>query len=216
MTSLDSIQKQAGNAEYMVLDDIDIVKAVGKKWVRNLDCYKSFLGSQLEFIMTDKYKAKGTIKRYWKGVIWLCNQNPFDFEGEVPGRSVIDWAWMRANVMVVHCKEPLFNSPDWCWNTNHHNFFGGEDEGRWSYKCADCKVEGAERRAREEMEALAKGEREEEERRLLEEQRRAEEEALRVKQEELAQEVLDLRAWTGSKDDPIELDLDWDIEYWSS
>lgn len=56
------------SAEYIVFDDFQDDS-------RFLYMYKQFFGAQREFILTDKYRKKKSV-RWGKPVIWLANKKP--------------------------------------------------------------------------------------------------------------------------------------------
>ena len=62
-----------------------------------------FLGAQQEFEVTDKYKAKRTIRNWGKPCIWLNNKDPRDGQP--------DWKvdWLNANCVVHHLDHPLYS-----------------------------------------------------------------------------------------------------------
>lgn len=75
---------------YLVLDDLNI------EFFPN---WKVFLGSQRQFTVTDKYRAKRTVKGWQKPTIWLCNPgySPMDSDK----LSYQDKEWIRANCIIV-------------------------------------------------------------------------------------------------------------------
>jgi hypothetical protein len=80
-------------AEYAIFDDIE----GGIKEIN----YKNWLGGQLHFSMTDKYKKKKSI--IWgKPSIFISNDHPFHTKRD------IDVAWLEANTIVVHIDRPMY------------------------------------------------------------------------------------------------------------
>lgn len=76
-------------ATYAVFDDWE-------DWSR-FYLYKQFLGAQKEFVLTDKYRKKLTV-RWGKPSIILSNEYPL-FK---------DQLWIEKNTIIVHIKHPLF------------------------------------------------------------------------------------------------------------
>ena len=60
-----------------------------------------------QFTVTDKYRKKRTIKGWNKPTIWLCNQNPFNFDERTAG---IDYEWLRGNSVVVKIDRQLYDN----------------------------------------------------------------------------------------------------------
>lgn len=89
-----NMDKVADGVKYGVLDDIDI---------NFFPTYKSWMGGQQEFEVTDKYKAKKTIQ-WGKPCIWTVNQNNDPREGKFADR-----AWLRANCFFVDLTRPMFD-----------------------------------------------------------------------------------------------------------
>lgn len=75
--------------EYAIFDDFE-------DWSR-LYCYKQFMGAQLEFELTDKYRAKRTIK-WGKPCIIISNELPY----------FRDQKWIELNCFIVEIKEPMY------------------------------------------------------------------------------------------------------------
>ena len=59
-----------------------------------------------QFTVTDKYRKKRTIKGWNKPTIWLCNQNPFNYDERAAG---IDYDWLKGNTVVVKIDGPLYD-----------------------------------------------------------------------------------------------------------
>jgi len=80
-------------ARYCVLDDFD---------VKFFPQWKSFLGSQKCFVLTDKYRKKRTVN-WGKPTIWLCNP-------ECDPRKYLVFAldWIDANCVIVELEEKLY------------------------------------------------------------------------------------------------------------
>lgn len=77
------------NAEYAIFDDFD-------DWSKFYS-YKQWLGAQLQFTITDKYRKKSTIK-WGKPTIILSNSLP----------QFSDQDWVRKNCFIVQVSAPLF------------------------------------------------------------------------------------------------------------
>ncbi|KAK7675911.1 hypothetical protein QCA50_021154 [Cerrena zonata] len=88
--------------EYVVLDDMD------PEWFKGY--YKSFLGAQQEFNVTDKYRGKTRISDWSKPCIWLCNP-------EMDPRNAKGFSrdWLDKNCVFYELKWPLFGErqPEW-------------------------------------------------------------------------------------------------------
>lgn len=69
--------------------------------------YKSWLGGQFTFTVTDKYKHKKTIK-WGKPSIWLCNDDPRHMHYATGKRP--DFEWMESNVDFVNVLTPIFHA----------------------------------------------------------------------------------------------------------
>lgn len=82
-----------GDADYCVLDDID---------AGYFPSWKSFMGAQKEFVLTDKYRRKKTVK-WGKPTIWL--QNP---DTDMRRTLVRHMDWLRANVIFIDLEKPMF------------------------------------------------------------------------------------------------------------
>jgi len=83
-----------GDARYIVIDDFD---------VKYFPQWKSFLGCQRTFVLTDKYRKKRTVE-WGRPCIWLCNPE-YDPRGEL----LRSRQWLDVNCDFVHLNEPLFN-----------------------------------------------------------------------------------------------------------
>lgn len=81
--------------KYGLFDDIKDGLTYWYQW-------KSFLGCQRDFVITDKYKKKHMI--HWgKPCIYLSNYNPLD------DLSSTDRRWLLDNAFVVHLTKPLYD-----------------------------------------------------------------------------------------------------------
>ena len=81
------------DAQYIILDDMNI------KYVPN---YKAWFGAQRQFVLTDKYRKKRTVK-WGKPLIWICN------EGEDPRKAVtVNKEWMEKNSTFVFVHNKLY------------------------------------------------------------------------------------------------------------
>jgi len=75
-----------GETNYIILDDFDI------KFFPN---WKSFIGCQKQFTVTDKYRGKRTVK-WGKPCIWLNNDDPR--ESLSRSQSI----WLEANTVILN------------------------------------------------------------------------------------------------------------------
>jgi hypothetical protein len=82
------------SSAYCVLDDIDI---------DFFPSYKSFMGGQKEFVITDKYVQKITV-RWGKPCIWLSNEDPRN--------KKVDRTWLDANCVFAEINYPLYDAVD--------------------------------------------------------------------------------------------------------
>lgn len=89
-----SLEESTEGVQYAVFDDI----AGGIKFFPQ---YKSWLGMQLEFYCTDKYRRKQLVK-WGRPCIWLANEDP-----RGAGDSV-DYDWLEANCIFVYVEDKLF------------------------------------------------------------------------------------------------------------
>lgn len=78
-------------SNYLVLDDINL------EFFPN---WKVFLGCQRQFTVTDKYRAKRTVKEWMKPCIWLCNPgySPIDSDK----LSLSDKQWIQGNCVMIN------------------------------------------------------------------------------------------------------------------
>lgn len=81
------------NAKYIVLDDID---------VKFFPQWKSFLGCQQQFVLTDKYRKKRTVK-WGRPCIWCCNPE-YDPRGALPYSR----EWLECNCDFITLSSALF------------------------------------------------------------------------------------------------------------
>lgn len=82
-------------ADYIVLDDIP--------WDR-MPAPKALLGCQEEFILTDKYHKKITLKNWSKPAIILWNE---DMDPR-PNWSNSWSDWAKKNIIFINIRTPLF------------------------------------------------------------------------------------------------------------
>ncbi len=81
------------DVDYGIIDDMVISQF--KYW-------KSFLGCQEQFTVTDKFHKKKQL--HWgKPVIWLCNEDPLDWKV-----SDVDMKWIKVNCDIVFIGEKLY------------------------------------------------------------------------------------------------------------
>lgn len=88
MFSLDTFNP---DAEYAIFDDWE-------DWDRFYN-YKQFLGAQEEFVVSDKYRKKRTI-RWGKPCIVISNTLP----------AFKDMDWIHLNCVIYYVNEPLFET----------------------------------------------------------------------------------------------------------
>ena len=80
-------------AENIILDDMNI------KYLPN---YKAWFGAQRQFVLTDMYRKKRTVK-WGKPLIWICN------EGEDPRKAdTVNKEWMEKNSTFVFVHNKLY------------------------------------------------------------------------------------------------------------
>jgi len=84
-------------ASYIVLDDFNI---------KFFPQWKSFLGAQKRFVLTDKYRKKRTVS-WGKPCIWCCNDDN-DPTRVVSGAEL---EWIIANCLIFRLSGPLFTIP---------------------------------------------------------------------------------------------------------
>jgi len=82
---------------YIVFDDIDI---------DFFPSWKAWFGAQKQFTITDKYRAKRTI-RWGKPMIWLCNDDN-DPRLSKALNKVGALAWLDQNCKIVDVNRKLF------------------------------------------------------------------------------------------------------------
>jgi len=80
-------------AQYLVLDDIP--------W-KYLPSKKCFLGGQLEFVLTDKYRKKKTV-RFGKPTIYSMNNDNY-----LEVRNSPEWEWIMGNTVIVTLENKLY------------------------------------------------------------------------------------------------------------
>lgn len=81
-------------ALFIILDDID---------AKFFPDWKSFLGCQRSFVLTDKYRGKRTVT-WGRPCIWLCNPE-YDPRGALP----LSREWLTVNCVFIELSEPLFS-----------------------------------------------------------------------------------------------------------
>lgn len=81
------------DTDTIILDDIDF------KYFPN---WKSFMGCQKQFNVTDKYRKKRRV--YGKLCIWLCN-HANDPRGALSGTEL---DWYNTNVETIYLTAPLY------------------------------------------------------------------------------------------------------------
>lgn len=64
------------------------------------------MGAQRQFVVTDKYRKKKTIK-WGRATIWLCNPED-DPRNDL---SVAERVWFDGNVTTINVFNPLFKYP---------------------------------------------------------------------------------------------------------
>nr|QXN75561.1 MAG: replication associated protein [Genomoviridae sp.] len=88
-----SLEEDLSSAKYAIFDDIC-------GGISFFPQYKSWLGMQLEFYCTDKYKKKKLVK-WGKPCIWLSNEDP-----RMDPKADIEW--LEGNCIFVNVTTPLF------------------------------------------------------------------------------------------------------------
>lgn len=81
-------------AEYAVFDDL----AGGMEFFHS---YKQWMGGQMEFTVTDKYRHKKHIK-FGKFTVYCSNTDPREDKG-------VDVEWLEGNCIFVHVNSKVFN-----------------------------------------------------------------------------------------------------------
>ena len=81
------------NARYAVFDDI----TGGLREIH----YKSWLGGQLHFTVTDKYMKKKTFT-WGKPCIYIANENPYKTD------KGVDFDWLSKNTVIVHIHKQMY------------------------------------------------------------------------------------------------------------
>lgn len=83
------------NVDYLVVDDVPYDKFL---------CFKAIVGCQQEFIITDKYMKKYSIKNWAKPCIILVNEDMF-----YPRRMERDMLnWFETNCQTITLNKPLY------------------------------------------------------------------------------------------------------------
>ena len=77
-------------SQYLVLDDLNI---------EYFPHWKPFLGAQLQFTFTDRYRPKRTVRNWGKPTIWLCNEGYGPTDG--PKLSAADKEYIDSNCITV-------------------------------------------------------------------------------------------------------------------
>lgn len=88
-----SLEEDISSANYAIFDDI----AGGLSFFPQ---YKSWLGSQLQFYTTDKYKKKKLVN-WGRCCIWIANEDP-----RMDPKA--DLEWLEGNCVFVNVSTPLF------------------------------------------------------------------------------------------------------------
>jgi hypothetical protein len=89
-----SLDEFRDDMQYAVFDDM-------QGGLKFFPSYKFWLGHQMSFICTDKYRAKRRIN-WGKPAIYICNNDPRD-EGA-------DNYWLEANCIFVEINEPIVHA----------------------------------------------------------------------------------------------------------
>ncbi|KAI9448725.1 hypothetical protein F5148DRAFT_1153368 [Russula earlei] len=83
--------------DYIIFDDIPF---------ENFFNWQAFMGAQQQFIVTDKYMKKRTIRNWGKPCIWLNNRNPLEVTTDQWKRD-----WLQANCTFVNLEHKLWMAP---------------------------------------------------------------------------------------------------------
>ena len=83
---------------YAIFDDI-----LGG--LNNFSTYKQWLGCQMEFTVTDKYKRKKRLDWGGRPTIWIANDDP--------RTATVDQEWLEGNCTIVYIGETLASVDDW-------------------------------------------------------------------------------------------------------
>lgn len=86
------------NSRYAIFDDIPM---------DSKPLWKSFMGCQLTFTLTDKYRKKVNIPNWGKTSIFLCNDDtdPLSFGSKLDSNFCL---WLHANCIYIRLDTPLF------------------------------------------------------------------------------------------------------------
>ena len=95
MFNLDEYQPET---TYAVFDDM--MGGLG-----NFSAYKQWLGAQIEFTVTDKYKKKQRILWNWRPTIWVANVDP--------ATENVDQNWLQGNCTIVHITTQIARVDEW-------------------------------------------------------------------------------------------------------
>nr|USZ80641.1 replication-associated protein [Tick-associated genomovirus 2] len=90
--NVDDMKAEIGEAEYAIFDDMQ----GGFEFFHG---YKNWLGGQLKFSVTDKYKGKTSVN-WGRPTIWLMNDDPTQCKG-------VDYEWLEGNCLIYHLTEPI-------------------------------------------------------------------------------------------------------------
>jgi len=89
--NLDTLDEDEADCEYAVFDDMQ----GGFEFFHS---YKFWLGCQMEFTATDKYRHKRRVK-WGKPSIYCCNEDPL--------AGGVDQDWLRGNCLIVNVTQEL-------------------------------------------------------------------------------------------------------------
>lgn len=91
------------DAEYIVIDDFDFDFFPGMR--------KALWGAQKEFVATDKFKRKRSLK-WGKPMIWLCNPGKSPFLAEDKRGNLLlrgdEHAWYTENCVQIEIANKLY------------------------------------------------------------------------------------------------------------
>lgn len=83
---------------YAIFDDI-----LGG--LSSFSTYKQWLGSQMEFTVSDKYKKKKRLDWLGRPTIWISNDNPEN--------ANVDQEWLKGNCTIVYIDKVITSVMDW-------------------------------------------------------------------------------------------------------
>lgn len=82
---------------FIIFDDFDI---------DFFPSWKPWFGAQRDFVITDKYRAKLTVRDWGKPLIWLCNREYNPLYSLKLKRT--DKEWLEGNCVFIELQNKLF------------------------------------------------------------------------------------------------------------